>query len=261
MELIGYLALIGLGFILSLLGGGGSLLSLPILVYLFSIDVATASSYSLFIVGASSLFGAFQRLRKDGADFVAAVSFGCTSALAMLVTRKWLLPMIPEEIWSGDGFIITKRALLLTIFSLVVMASSIIMLLRRPMPCVAAGERRLKFLVPVSLPAGIIAGLVGVGGGVIILPALVTFARLPFRVAVGTTLLVISINCLLGFLTDATSGNIDWIFLLVITAFASLGMFVGNRYHNKVPLRYLQSSFGWSMLIIAIAILLKELVL
>lgn len=258
MELVGYLALIGLGFILSVIGGGGSLLSVPILVYLFSIDIVTASSYSLFIVGTSSLLGALQKFRKEGADFLVAMVFGCSSAIGIFITRKWIVPIIPEVVWVENDILITKRALLLGIFSSIVIASSLVILRRHPWTSAESGKRRLDFLLPVSLLSGIIAGLVGVGGGVIILPALITFARLPIKIAVGTTLLVISFNSLLGFITDVTIGNIDWIFLLLITFLASLGMFVGNRYHEKIPVKYLRLSFGWFMLVVAMWIILTE---
>jgi hypothetical protein len=260
MELVGYLALVVLGFILSAIGGGGSLLSMPILVYLFSLDIVTASSYSLFIVGTSSLIGALQRIREDGADFRAAFVFACISAFTVFITRRWIMTTIPDA-WVLNEFLITKRDFMLGIFSLIVIVSSLVVLTRPVCPSTGHGKRRLKVLLAVSLPTGLIAGLVGVGGGVIILPALITFARLPFKIAVGTTLLVISCNSMLGFLNDVTIGNVDWIFLLLITALASLGMFVGNRYHDKIPVNFLRLLFGWLLLFIAIGIIARELVM
>jgi uncharacterized membrane protein YfcA len=149
----------------------------------------------------------------------------------------------------------------MVVFSLVVIASSLMLLLKHNSPSRTPGKRRLKFLLPVSFPTGLIAGMVGIGGGVIILPALITLARLPFRIAVGTALLVISFNSLFGFLTDAATNNVDWMFLLLITFFASIGMFVGNYYNEKIPVRVLRLSFGWLMLAIAVGIILSELVL
>ena len=261
MELVGFFALIGLGIILSLIGGGGSLLSVPILVYLFSFDIVTASTYSLFIVGASSLFGAVQKFRTDGADLKVAFVFGCSSAIAIFIARRWIVPTIPNEMSIVGDLAMTKRALIMVVFSLVVIASSLTLLLKHNSPSQTPGKRRLKFLLPVSFPTGLIAGMVGIGGGVIILPALITLARLPFRIAVGTALLVISFNSLFGFLTDAATNNVDWMFLLLITFFASMGMFVGNLYNEKIPVRVLRLSFGWLMLAIAVGIILNELVL
>ena len=261
MEIVGFIALIALGIILSLIGGGGSLLSVPILVYLFSIDVVTASTYSLFIVGASSLFGAIQKFRTDGADLKVAFVFGCSSAAAIFIARRWVISAIPEELTIAGEMEMTKRALILVIFSLIVIASSLLLLLRQDSTSANSGRRRLKFLLPVSFPTGLIAGIVGIGGGVIILPALITLARLPFRVAVGTALLVISFNSLFGFLTDASTKNVDWIFLLLITFFASIGMFVGNFYNQKIPPKLVRLSFGWFLLAVGVCIILKEVVL
>jgi uncharacterized protein len=260
MELVGYLSLVVLGFVLSVIGGGGSLLSMPILVYLFSLDIVTASSYSLFIVGTSSLIGALQKISEDGADFSAAFAFACSSAVTIFTTRRWIMPTIPE-LWVFNEFLFTKRDFILGIFSLIVIASSLATLLRPVYPSAGHGKRRLKVLLPVSLPTGLIAGLVGVGGGVIILPALIIFARLPFKIAVGTTLLVISCNSMLGFFTDVTIGNVDWIFLLLVTALTSVGMFFGNHYHAKIPVNFVRLMFGWILLVIAIGIIARELVM
>lgn len=261
MEVVGVFALIGLGVILSLIGGGGSLLSVPILVYLFSIDIVTATTYSLFIVGASSLFGAIQKFRKDGADLTVAVIFGCSSAAAIFITRRWVVPAIPDELIMAGEFAMTKRALILFVFSLIVMATSLMLLLKKDSLSPNCGRRKLKFLLPIGFPTGLIAGMVGIGGGVIILPALVTLARLPFRIAVGTALLVISFNSLFGFLTDVSTNNVDWLFLLLITLFASIGMFVGNFYNEKIPARLVRLLFGWFLLAVAVFIILNEVVL
>ena len=103
-----------------------------------------------------------------------------------------------------------------------------------------------------------LGGLVGAGGGFLILPSLVVFARLPFEIAVGTTLLVIGFSSLFGFLGDVMNYPIDWLFLLLITGLASMGMLIGNFCSAKIPVYYLRLSFGWIMLITAITILVKE---
>jgi uncharacterized membrane protein YfcA len=258
MEVVGFFALIGLGIILSLIGGGGSLLSLPILVYLFSIDIVTASTYSLFIVGASSLVGAIQKFKANGADLKVAFIFGCSSAVAIFIARRWIVPAVPDDLSIVGDFTMTRRAYTLVFFSLIVIASSLMLIMKDDSPSPRSGRRRLKFLVPLSFPTGLVAGMVGIGGGVIILPALVTLARLPFRIAVGTALLVISFNSLFGFLTDASTNKVDWGFLLLITFFSSIGMFVGNFYNDRLPERLLRLSFGWFLLVLGVCIILNE---
>jgi uncharacterized protein len=260
MEFVGYLAIIGLGLVLSMIGGGGSLLSVPILVYLFSIDIVIASSYSLFIVGTTSLFGAALKYREYGTDLPAGIIFGGSSALAVFVTRKWILPCIPDEVFLGSACLLSKRALIMAVFAMLVIASSLSILLKHDWRSTVVQKRKLKLLLPVGLPTGMLAGFVGAGGGVIILPALISFGRLPFKIAVGTTLLIISFNSLIGFLADVTNDSINWIFLLLITMFAIVGMIIGNFYHTKIPLNYLRLSLGWMMLVTAIAILFKEMI-
>lgn len=255
------MALITIGIALAIMGGGGSLLSMPILVYMFSLDIVTASSYSLFIVGTTSLLGALLKQKEQRIDLRSGSIFSVSSAAAIFSTRKWILPWIPEEILFGDDLLLTKRALILGVFSLLAIAASTIILNRRNRLPGNDGKKRLAFLLPVSFTTGILVGLVGAGGGFLILPSFLIFARLPFRMAVGTTLLVIGFNSLLGFLGDVMNYAIDWLFLLTITGLAAVGMLLGNRYGTKIPVRYLRLSFGWMTLITAIVILAKELII
>jgi uncharacterized membrane protein YfcA len=260
MEFIGYFALIGIGIVLSLIGGGGSLLSVPILVYLFSLDVVTASSYSLFIVGTTSLVGARLKQKEHRVDMQSAIIFSGCSVVAIFFTRKWIVPRIPEEIFLFDNLPITKRILMLGIFALMAIASSLAILLKNDLSSRSLGRPRPKLLIPVSFSIGILVGSVGVGGGFLILPSLIFFARLPFKIALGTTLLVIGFSSLLGFLGDVMNHEINWVFLLLITSLASLGMIIGNFYSRRIPVQYLRESFGWLMLTIAIVILVTEII-
>jgi uncharacterized membrane protein YfcA len=257
MELVGYLALIGIGIVLSLMGGGGSMLSVPILVYLFSLDIITATSYSLFIVGTTSLLGAWLKQKEQRADWSSAIIFSLSSVIAIFSTRKWILPGIPEQILLADSFIITKRALILGAFALFVMISSVFIITKHTWST-GDGKQQIKFLLPVGFLTGIIVGFVGAGGGFLILPSLIIFGRLPFRTAIGTTLLVIGVGSLIGFLGDVMNHAINWFFLFMITGLAIGGMLLGNVYSSKIPENYLRLSFGWTMLIIAVAILVKE---
>lgn len=260
MEYVGFLALIAIGMILSLIGGGGSLLSLPILVYIFSLDVVTASSYSLFIVGTTSLVGAWLKQKEQRVDMQSAIIFSICSVVAIFFTRKWIVPQIPEEVFLFDSFPITKRVLMLSIFALLAIASSLAILLKDDLPSTSHGRSRLKLLIPVSFSIGALVGFVGVGGGFLILPSLIFFARLPFKIALGTTLLIIGFSSLIGFLGDVMNHEINWIFLLLITSFATLGMMLGNSYLRNIPVRRLRESFGWIMLTIAIGILVTEII-
>lgn len=261
MEYIGYLALIGIGVVLSVMGGGGSLLSVPILVYLFSLDIVTASSYSLFIVGTTSLVGAILKQKEQQADMRSGMLFSVSSVIAIFSTRKWILPGIPDVVLVSDSIHITKRALILGIFALLALTASLIILLKHDWSSNDYGKQKFKFLLPVAFVTGILAGLVGAGGGFLILPALIVIARLPFNMAVGTTLVVIGVNSLLGFLGDVMNYTINWIFLLMITGLATTGMLLGNFYGAKIPANYLRLSFGWILFFTAVLIFAKELII
>jgi len=261
LEIIGYIALIGIGMVLALTGGGGSLLSVPILVYLFSLDVVTATSYSLFIVGTTSLFGAWLKQKDQRIDIRSGIIFTACSVVAIFSTRKWIVPSIPDEVFVYGNVALTKRVLILGVFALLAIVSSMAILLKRNYKTEKLEPPRLKMLVPVSFGTGILVGFVGAGGGFLILPSLSFFARLPFKIALGTTLLVIGMNSLIGFVGDVLNYEINWSFLLVITALAITGMVIGNNYTNRIPIQRVRDSFGWLVLTIALAILVTEFVL
>lgn len=259
METAGYLALIAAGILLGITGSGGSILSLPVLVYLFSLDVVIASAYSLFIVGATSIVGTVLKQRERLVDVRAGLTFALPSILAAFSTRKWLVPSIPDIILQTEYFILSKRALLLGIFACVIIVVSVKMILngRAKNPSTQASHPYV--LVPIGMITGILAGLLGVGGGFLILPALVAFARIPFENVVGTTLFVIALNSLLAFLGDLLNYSINWSFLLSITALSIIGVCLGILTNRIVPARPLQRSMGWLTLSMGIWILVSEL--
>ncbi|HEY5917758.1 MAG TPA: sulfite exporter TauE/SafE family protein [Chryseolinea sp.] len=261
MEIFGYIALIAIGMVLALIGGGGSLLSVPILVYIFSLDVVTASSYSLFIVGTTSLFGAWLKQKDQRVDMRSGFIFIACSVIAIFSSRRWIVPSIPDEVFFFDNISITKRALILGLFALLAITSSLAILLKRNHNNTPVEGSRLSLLVPVGFSTGILVGLVGAGGGFIILPSLSFFARLPFKIALGTTLMVIGMNSLLGFVGDVMNYEINWTFLLLITALAVTGMLIGDIFSRRIPVQRLRESFGWFMLTMALAILVTEFVL
>jgi uncharacterized membrane protein YfcA len=261
LEIIGYIALIGIGMVLSLIGGGGSLLSVPILVYIFALDVVTASSYSLFIVGTTSLLGAWLKQQEHRIDIRSGIIFTICSVTAIFSTRRWIVPSIPNEVFIYDGIPLTKRVLILGVFALLAIASSLAILLKRNPNSEQREKSRLTLLVPVGFSTGLLVGFVGAGGGFLILPALSFFARLPFKIALGTTLLVIGTNSLLGFVGDVLNYEMNWSFLLLITALAITGMLIGDSYSKKLPVQRLRDSFGWIILTMALGILVTEFVL
>lgn len=259
METAGYLALIGAGVILGITGSGGSILSLPVLVYLFSLDVVIASAYSLFIVGATSIVGTVLKQRERLVDVRSGLIFAAPSIVAAFSTRKWVMPTIPDIILQTEFLTLTKRTLLLAIFACVIILVSVKMILNGRARNRSRQASHPYVLIPVGMITGILAGLLGVGGGFLILPALMAFTRIPFENVVGTTLFVIALNSLLAFLGDLLNYAINWSFLLSITTLSIAGVCLGILSNRIVPAQPLQRSMGLLTLVMGIWILVSEL--
>jgi uncharacterized protein len=259
MEWIGYGFAILIGLILGLIGGGGSILSIPILVYIFNLGPVTASAYSLFIVGMTSLVGAIPKYRDHLVNFRTAFLFGIPSIVTIFCTRLWIVPAIPEIIFDMGGFLITKRFLLLGIFALLMILASFTMI--RNSNELVQEDHRFNYIYVIieGMIIGFLTGLVGAGGGFLIIPGLVLLTGLPFKTAVGTSLLIIAINSLIGFLGDALYSEIDWTFLITITSLAVTGILVGHQLSGYVSPARLRHSFGWFVFVTGIYILVREI--
>jgi uncharacterized membrane protein YfcA len=258
MEFIGYFASIFIGLVLGILGSGGSILSIPILIYLFQIDVVIASAYSLFIVGVTSFVGAIPKYKEHLVNLKTGFLFSIPSILSIFSTRKWLVPAIPDVLIASEDFVFTKRMLLLGIFALLMILASVSMI-RSKSELENNDARSRVFLVIIEgLLIGFLTGLVGAGGGFLIIPALVLLTGLPFKTAVGTSLFIISANSLSGFMGDVTNYIIDWPFLLSITVLAITGILIGNQISKKVSPKRLRKSFGWFVCFTGFWILLRE---
>lgn len=259
LEVLGYFSSILVGLVLGLLGGGGSILSIPILVYLFGVEPVMASAYSLFIVGVTSFVGAIPKYKENLVNIRTGILFGIPSILAIFATRHWFVPAIPQVIFESGQFVFTKRELLLGIFALLMVLASF-RLIRHPKETNNSDQRKFRvFLVIVEGSLiGFLTGLVGAGGGFLIIPALIFLTGLPFKTAVGTSLFIIAINSLTGFLGDLLNQSMDWPFLLSITSLAVGGILVGHFFSRRIAAFYLRKAFGWFTLLVGAWILLKE---
>lgn len=259
VEFIGYVSSVFVGLILGLLGGGGSILSIPILVYLFHIEPVRASAYSLFIVGTTSLVGAIPKYREQLVNLRTGFIFGIPSIISIFCTRKWILPLIPDELFAAGSMVVSKRLLVLGLFA-VLMVLAALPMIRSRTNFTSDSKRFRTFLVIVEgILIGFLTGLVGAGGGFLIIPALVFLTGLPFKTAVGTSLFIISVNSLLGFAGDLMNYSMDWPFLISISLLAMAGILVGNRLARSIDGGMLKVAFGWLTLIMGIFILFQEI--
>lgn len=264
MEIIGYLSFIIMGVVLGLIGGGGSILTVPILVYILGTDAVLATSYSLFIVGVASAFGSVQFFRSNLVDIKAAVVFSIPSLIAVFLTRAYLMPALPESLFTISNIEITKSVGLLVLFAVLMLAASFSMIKSGGKG--AETETEKKFNYPMifveGFVVGVLTGLVGAGGGFLIIPALVILAKIPMKMAVGSSLVIIAVKSLLGFSGDMLAEiNIDWMSLIIFSGISIVGMFLGTLLSKKISGSYLKKGFGFFVLIMGIFILIKELFL
>lgn len=266
MEIAGYASAVIIGMVLGLMGGGGSILTVPVLVYLLSVDALTATTYSLFIVGITSLTGGSRAYSKKNVDFKAVTEFGIPSIFSIFITRHYILPAIPEKITRIGDLLITRDNLLMIIFATLMLIASTLMIMNNEEEKDSEAEAtdrnsRVLVLALWGLITGFITGLLGAGGGFIIIPALVLFLKLKMKTAIGTSLIIISINSLFGFLFSLRDAHLDWKLLLIFTALSIVGIYIGGQLVEKIDGKKLKKSFGWFVLIMGAYIIVKEIFL
>jgi uncharacterized protein len=266
MEILGYIAAIFIGISLGMVGSGGSILTVPVLVYLMHIHPLLATTSSLFIVGATSFAGGLRAYSKKLVDFRAVTEFGIPSIFSIFITRHYLLPALPDQLFTLGHMTISKEIFLMVVFAMLMLGASFTMIRSHkaeltPEETEKNRHNKVIPLVILGLLIGLVTGLLGAGGGFLIIPGLVLFLKLPMKTAVGTSLLIIGLNSLFGFLFSLTQFEFDWTLLLSFTALAITGIFIGSKLADKIPGSALKKGFGWFVLAMGIYIIIKELVI
>ncbi|MEM9859177.1 MAG: sulfite exporter TauE/SafE family protein [Bacteroidota bacterium] len=262
-DVFGYLVAIIIGFTLGLIGGGGSILTVPALVYILGVSPVLATAYSLFVVGMSALVGSFTYMRKGLLHYRTALVFAIPSFIAVYLTRKFIIPSIPDVIIEMGDLFITKDHAVMVFFAIIMLLASSSMIRKNSGRAGDDIGHEPKFNYPLifieGTLVGVVTGLVGAGGGFLIIPALVLLAKLPMKMAVGTSLLIIAAKSLIGFLGDIDHQPIDWSFLFFFTALAVSGIILGSYVNRYISAARLKVGFGWFVIIMAIGILIKEI--
>ncbi len=264
MELAGYIIAVLIGISLGLIGGGGSILTVPVLVYLMKVDPVLATTYSLFIVGLTSLVGGTRAYINKLVDFRAVSLFGFPSILTVFIARHFILPAIPAQLFSIGSLQVHKGSFLMMLFALLMLVAAISMMRNhdeeKPGTIASANQHdnTVSLLIP-GLLIGLITGLLGAGGGFLIIPALVLFIKLPMKTAVGTSLLIIAINSIFGFVFSIGHFALNWPLLASFTALAIAGVFIGSHIAARMDGNALKKWFGWFVLAMSLYILSKEI--
>lgn len=261
IQILGYLGALLIGVVLGLIGGGGSILTVPVLVYLLSINPVTATAYSLFVVGTTSLFGSIKNFQKKQVDIRTAIVFSIPAFIAVYLTRKFLVPAIPENIFTIADFTVTKNIGIMLFFAFIMILASVSMILEPSEKDAKPRKVRFNYLLITLEGAivGVLTGIVGAGGGFLIIPALVLMAKLPMKRAVATSLVIIAVKSLIGFIGDVQNLEIDWVFLLIFTAISVAGIFLGIWLNRFIDGKKLKKGFGWFVLLMGVYIIWKEI--
>ena len=259
MELVGYILAVFIGVSLGLIGSGGSILTVPLLVYLFHISPVLATTYSLAIVGLSSIAGVISRIKQKLVDFKTIFFFGIPSIIGVFSSRKFLLPALPEQIYQGTHMMLTKSHFIMLFFATLMLVAAISMITGK-------NNKEQEGVIPVyggslllvGFIEGSLTGIVGAGGGFLIIPALVLLAKLPMKRAIATSLVIISIKSLVGFTGDLWHVTIDGSFLFKIIILATLGIIIGNYINKKMEGAKLKKGFGFFVLIMSLVIMIEQ---
>lgn len=259
LEIFGYISAVIMGGVLGLMGGGGSILTVPIFVYLFKVPPVLATAYSLFVVGLTSIFGVIGYAKAKLVNFKIGIIFSIPAFIGVFLARKFVVPAVPNDLFRIAGTTITKDMAIMGLFAIMMLAASISMIKGRKESTTEHKEvsevKKLALIVLEGLVVGLLTGFVGAGGGFLVIPVLVIFANLEMKEAVATSLLVISIKSLFGFLGDLGNQPLDWGFLMGFSVFTIAGALLGTWLSKFVPGQKLKPAFGWFVLVMGIIIL------
>ncbi|MCW3108829.1 MAG: hypothetical protein JWQ09_3335 [Segetibacter sp.] len=261
-ELLSCIASLGIGMSLGLIGAGGSILTIPVFVYILDKDPVSSSIYSMFVVGVCSMAGSIKSMLNHLVDFKVTVVFGLPSVIGVLIARKLIFPSIPSQLFSVGKFVLSKEILFMLCLSVLMFTSAIMMLQsasnNNNASTNSGEEAKTGLLLLQGLLTGIITGLLGIGGGFLIVPALYFWARLPMKMAIGTTLLIITVNSLFSFLSSYSTAFVDWTLLLKFSTGSILGILIGTKLSQTISGNYLKRIFGWFVLTISFYIIYKQ---
>lgn len=246
---MGWIATLFMGFVLGLLGGGGGILTVPILVGFFGLTATEATGSSLFVVGLTSSIGAIQGVWKKQSELAPAILLAIPSMIGAIVSRRYIVPAIPVSIL---GF--SKDQVLLGAFAMLMIVVGVRMLMKKKEG--VEPKHNPALVVVYGLSIGLLSGTLGAGGGFLILPVLTLLLSVSMEKAIPTSLLVISIQSLGGFAGELGK-PIHWSLLLRVAGVALIGLVTGLLLRDKAPRKALQLAFAYMVFAVAIWMIAK----
>lgn len=259
MEILGYIASVGIGITLGLIGGGGSIMTLPVLLYLFHVEPKTAIAYSLLVVGLSSLVGSIGYFKQKLVSFPVVMWFGIPSVISVFLTRKIILPLLPKYISVSEWKLSTDMLLVVAFGVIMILAAKKMIQKEKPQPIKKSKIPHHLSLILQGLMIGILTGLLGAGGGFLIIPVLVNFLKMDIKAAIGTSLAIIAVNSLLGFTFSIGQVPMDWSLIIGVSLAAMAGIGIGTYLSTKIDGKKLKPAFGYFILIMGTFIVLKNI--
>lgn len=251
-----------MGITLGVFGAGGSILTVPILVYLLHYPPTEATHYSLLVVGIVSAVGVTRQWSKSSFRLGHAAVFAFPAMIAMYLVKKVVLPSIPERIEIGALITFTNNQLVMAAFAVVMMLAAVSMILGKGSSVDGeneTGQKKKVLLALTGLAVGAVSGFVGAGGGFLIVPALIFFGGFPIKEASQASLFVIAVNSLWGFAVGTAAwATIPYQTLFGIIALAIVGMMIGLRLQARLPAERLKPAFGYFVLLMGTYILLSS---
>lgn len=259
-DFFGYISALIIGISLGLIGGGGSILAVPVLAYLFSVNEKVATAYSLFIVGSSAFVGGLKQHFKGFVDWRTAIVFGTPAIIGVSIVRHYIVPILPDILFNIESFQFTRRMGMFGLFALLMIPAAFSMLKeRKEIETTGAVKYNYPLIIIEGLIVGAITGMIGAGGGFLIIPALVLLANVEMKIAVATSLIIIAFKSLIGFfLGDVYRMEIDWDFLIVFTSISLVGIFIGSYLGNFINGKKLKKGFGYFIFVMAFFIFYME---
>lgn len=266
MEILGYILFLCIGIVLGLIGGGGSVLAVPVLVYLYSFHADVATAYSLFIVGITSFVGSFNYLKRGNLSLEAFFLFAFPGLITTFSVRRFFMPALPEVLFSFGEFQFSKDFVILLTFSIVLMTSSLLMIRQGRTSHsnevmwdeFSRSPLKIPFVIFIGSAIGFLTGFIGVGGGFLIVPALVIVLRISMKNAIGTSLSIIALNSVIGFFGSQGSFEMDWKSLILFSLLSVSGIFIGIYFSEFISGKKLKPAFGWFTLLVGVFIIIKE---